>query len=299
MTQKSRIFVHGLKAHADDMWACGLLIASKPDTEFTEIIRDAKRVNEAADNDFVLDCGMKFDGVRFFDHHQFESTDDVDCAFSLIAKTFAPWVLTDEKFGPVVERVRVQDNFGIAAAEKKFGNADEWIVSESVLTELFEKEPLKIAKILAEGFVKRLSDNLETKEAEAWIRKNTRIELLENGINVLVCDTSPFKEGFSIIAYNAASSRYINEKKIEVAYGWNGDGSDARTLFRTKLGEKSLDFTKSDPNAPVFCHNSGFLLVFNPSDDCEYRKLVFQAAGSEKNLKNSDEFSEKPCEGGF
>jgi len=287
MTQKSRIFVHGLKAHADEMWACGLLIASKPEIEFTEIIRDAKRVGEAADNDFVLDCGMKHDGEHYFDHHQFESTEDVDCTFTLIAKTFAPWVLTDEKFASLAERVRIQDNFGIAVAEKKFGNADEWIVSESVLTELFEKEPMKIAKILAEGFVKRLSDNLETKDAEAWIRKNARIELLGNGINVLVCETSPFKEGFSIAAYNTASSRYINEKKIEVAYGWNGDGSDTRTLFRTRQGEKYIDFTKSAPDVPVFCHNSGFLLVFNPSDDCEYRKLVRQACVCEKNIKKS------------
>ena len=284
---RSRIFVHGLKAHADEMWASALLIASKPEIEFTEIIRDAKRIGEATENDYILDCGMKFDGIRLFDHHQFKIADDVDCTFTLIAKVFAPWIFTDEKFGPLAERVRIQDNFGIAAAEKKFGNADEWIVSESVLTELFEKEPLKIAKILAEGFVKRLSDILETKEAEAWIRKNTHIELLGNGINVLVCETSPFKEGFSIVAYNAASSRYINEKKIEVAYGWNGDGSDARTLFRTKLGEKYIDFTKSAPDAPVFCHNSGFLLVFNPSDECEYMKLVLQAADCEKNIKKS------------
>ena len=283
MTQKSRIFVHGLKAHADEMWASGLLIASKPETEFTEIIRDAKRISEAADNDFVLDCGGKFDGVRLFDHHQFESTEDVDCTFTLIAKTFAPWIITDEKFGPLLERVRVQDNFGLAAARNKFGKGDEWIVSESVMIELFEQEPLKIAKILADGFLKRQSDILEIDKAEKWIRENSRIESLGSGLNVLICCTSPFKEGFSAIAYNAASSRYINENNIEVSYGWNGDGSDERTLFRTKLGEKYLNFTKSDPAAPVFCHNSGFLLVFNPSDECEYRKLIRQACVCGKN----------------
>ena len=280
---ESRIFVHGLRAHADEMWASALLIASKPEIEFTEIIRDAKRAGEASENDFVLDCGMKFDGVRFFDHHQFESTEDADCTFTLIAKTFAPWVLSDEKFAPLAGRVRVQDNFGVAAAEKKFGKSSEWIASEFVLTGLFEKEPLKIAELLAEGFRKRKEELREIDEIAKWIESNTGIEVMENGIKVLVCEKSPFKNGFSAVAYNAASSSYVAEKKIEAVYGWNSDGSDERTLFRTKFGEKYLDFTKSAPDEPVFCHNSGFLLVFNPSCGGEYRKLILQASAGKKN----------------
>ena len=286
MTQKSRIFVHGLKAHADETWACGLLIASKPEIEFTEIIRDAKRITEAADNDFVLDCGMKFDGEHFFDHHQFESTEDVDCTLTLIAKRFAPWTLSDTKFGPVIERVRVQDNFGIPAAEKKFGKSSSWLASECVMVALFESEPLKIANMLAEGFRNRLRELNEVKEAEKWIKENSSLETFENGLKVLVIESSPFKAGFSIAGFNSASNLYSASLEAGVIYGWNSDGSDSRSLFRTR-SEKNVDFTCSAPENPVFCHNSGFLLVFDPADEAEYRKLVLQACCSDEKLKKS------------
>ena len=285
--KSGRIFVHGLKAHADEMWACGLLIASKPDIEFTEIIRDAKRINEAVDSDFVIDCGMKFDGSRFFDHHQFKNTDKVECALTLVAKTFAPWVLHDEKYAPLIERVRMQDNYGIPTAEQKFGNSSPWIVPEFTMVNLFEREPLKIANIVADGFRRRLSEIDEIKKVKEWIAANSHIEMLGGGVRVFVCETSPFKAGFSIQAYNAASRDVINENRIEVAYGWNGDGSESRTLYRTGLG-KEIDFTKAEPEKPVFCHNGGFLLVFDPADDAEYGKIVLQACDfDEKNKKSA------------
>jgi len=283
MTQKSRIFVHGLKAHADDMWACGLLIASNPDIEFTEIIRDAKRIGEASDNDFVLDCGMKHDGEHYFDHHQFESTKKADCALTLVAKRFAPWTLTDTKFGPVIERVRVQDNFGIPAAEKKFGKSSSWVASEFLMVALFEKEPLMVANMLADAFRERLSELAEIKKAEKWIEENSSLETFENSLKVLTITSSPFKAGFSIAGFNAASSLYSGSVEAGVIYGWNTDGSDSRTLFRT-YSEKNVDFTNSVPEKPVFCHSSGFLLIFDPAYDAEYRKLVLQACGSDGKL---------------
>lgn len=284
MTQKSRIFVHGLKAHADDMWACGLLIASNPGIEFTEIIRDAKRVGEATENDYILDCGMKFDGEHFFDHHQFESTEDVDCTFTLIAKTFAPWTLNDTKFGPILERVRVQDNFGIPAAENKFGKSSSWLASECVLVALFESEPLKIADMLAEGFRNRLRELNEVKEAEKWIKANSSFETLENGLKVLVIKSSPFQAGFSITGFNSACNLYSASLEAGVVYGWNSDGSGTRTLFRTR-SEKNVDFTHSAPENLIFCHSSGFLLVFDPADEAEYRKLILQADISGQNFQ--------------
>lgn len=283
---QSRIFVHGLKAHADEMWASALLIASKPDIEFTEIIRDANRIGEASENDFILDCGMKFDGIRFFDHHQLESCETVDCALTLIAKTFAPWVFSDQKFSSLIERVRVQDNFGIPAAEQKFGKSASWLASEFVLIGLFEKEPLNTAKMLAGGFVARAAEIREIEEAGKWIESNTRIEFMKGGFKMLVCESSPFKDGFSINGFNAASTVYICRNKVNVVYGWATDGSDARTLFRTRSGN-GIDFTKSAPEHPVFCHKGGFLLIFNPETEFEYRKLVLQAADQDEKSKES------------
>jgi len=288
MTQKSRIFVHGLKAHADEMWACGLLIASNPDVIFTEIIRDAKRVCEAEDTDFVLDCGMKCDGEHYFDHHQFESTDDVDCALTLVAKRFAPWTLADTKFGPIIERIRVQDNFGIPAAEKKFGKSSSWLATEFVMISLFENEPLKIAGILAEGFRNRLAEINEIERAGKWLESNSHTEISGNGIKIMVVERSPFKEGFSIVGFNAASSVYSASAGAGIVYGWNTDGSDSRTLFRTSAG-KGTDFTNSAPERPVFCHSGGFLLIFEPTYDEEYRDLVMQACGFGKKKKNTHE----------
>ncbi len=274
--KRSRIFVHGAKAHADEMWACGLLIASKPEIEFTEIVRDAKRVGEAGPNDFVLDCGMKFDGSRFFDHHQFKNTGKVECAFSLVAERFAPWTLADERFASVIERVRMQDNSGIPATEQQFGKSSPWIASEFVLLNLFEVKPLEVANIIAFGFRRRLAEIEETERAKTWLESNSHIEIVEGKVRALVCEASPFKAGFSIQAYNAASREVINKEGLEVVYGWNGDGSGNRSLFRTGYG-KFIDFRKAVPERPVFCHSGGFLLVFDPADEVEYRKLVLQA----------------------
>lgn len=285
MSQKSRIFVHGLKAHADEMWACALLIASKPEIEFTEIIRDAKRIGEADGDDFILDCGMKYDGKHLFDHHQFESTEDVDCSLSLIAKTFAPWVLSDHKFGKLIERVRVQDNFGVAEAEKKFGDSSSWLFAEQVSLELFAKEPMTAARILADGFVKRLAEISEVDELLKWIPQNSHTETVGR-FKVLVIEHSPVQAGFSLTGFNSASTIYAGKEKIEIIFGWNSDGSDSRTLFRTRCG-KDIYFTEAKPENEVFCHNSGFLLIFDPAADDEYKELIIQSDVSEKNVEKS------------
>lgn len=284
--KRSRIFVHGLKAHADEMWACGLLIASKPEIEFTEIVRDAKRVGEAGANDFVLDCGMKFDGSRFFDHHQFKNSGKSECTFSLVAETFAPWVLADERFASLIGRVRVQDNSGIIVTEQQFGKSSPWIASEFVLLNLFEVKPLEVANIIAFGFRRRLAEIAETERAKTWLESNSHIEIIEGKVRALVCEASPFKAGFSIQAYNSASRHVINKERIEVAYGWNGDGSDSRTLYKTGFG-KMINFTKAAPERLVFCHSGGFLLVFDPADEAEYRKLVLQACYLNKKMEKS------------
>lgn len=271
-----RIYTHGVRAHADEMWACGVLIAAHPDIQFDEIIRDAKRVSEATDEDFVVDCGGKHDGKRLFDHHQFGGGYDVPCALTLVCRAFAPHLLDDKEFKVCFERIRVQDTQGLPTAEKVFGKSDPYVEGERVLIQEFEENPLLVAGIIARRVLRKKAEIDESERAKEWLSARYRVEIV-NDLTVVAVEENPFKAGFSVDAFNLALNAVADAEVADITYSWIPDdpAGTGRTLFRTKVGTaKGVNFGKAKPSSLVFCHGSGFLLTFQPENEQEYRRLI-------------------------
>lgn len=69
-----RIITHGNSFHADEVTGCALLKIFKPEHDYViERIPHQAEIPENAD--YVLDVGRKFDGIKYFDHHQREESD--------------------------------------------------------------------------------------------------------------------------------------------------------------------------------------------------------------------------------
>ena len=272
----ARIFTHGVRAHADETWACGVLIATHPDVNFEEIIRDAQRVSEATDEDFVVDCGREHDGKRLFDHHQFGGGYDVPCALTLVCRAFASWLLEDAKYKVFFERIRVQDTQGLPTAEKVYGSSAPYSESEWAWIHRFEECPLIVAQMLAKEICDRKAEIDEAERAKEWLSTRYRIELV-NDLTVVAVEENPFKAGFSVNAFNLALNAVADAEVADITYGWIPDdpAGTGRTLFRTKVGTaKGVNFCKAKSSNLVFCHNSGFLLTLQPENEQEYRRLI-------------------------
>lgn len=265
--KNSRIFTHGGKATADEMLASALLIASRPDINFTEIIRDEGRLNEATKKDFIL------------------IGDDV---LSSVAKAFAPCLLNDEKFGSLIDNVRFQKTSENHGNEEKSSESSQDYLGERLIR-LYERRPEMVAEGLAIDFKERLAELEEEQEVEKWLKAHIRIEWRRLIIKVFVCEKSPYEEGFSERACDTVIDKYLNgNNEVCVFYGWNSDGSGKRNLRVNKPGEDSLDFTKARPNYVAFCRKD--VVVFKPADENEYQHLIDRAAGFAEGDENEGKF---------
>lgn len=289
MKREAKIFVHGGKAHADDMWSTGILVYALSDQyDFVEIIRDGARISEAGPNDFVVDVGLKCDDSHFFDHHQFGRSDTAPCALTLVCRAYAPWLLEDQKYGQYFERIRVQDTKGVLAAEKVFlpkpgkkervdGMSQCWAQMEWNEIKEFEEAPLETAQRLARMLKRREREIAEVEEAKTWLATHSHREIVDDIVRCVVVDENPYP-GFSIDAINVALNSVAEACRAEVTYSWDANDPNLaqRCLYRTSYG-KGIDFTRSVPATLAFCHNEGFLLVFTPETQEEYKDLIKQA----------------------
>ena len=266
----TRIFTHGGKAHADEVLAAALLIAARPDLNFTEIIRDEERLDEATKNDFIL-MGANADGI-----------------LSGVAEAFAPCLLNDEQFGSLIENIRSQKASENPGYEEKSGESFQYYLSEC-LVRSYERRPLMVAEELSIGFKERLAEIEEEQVVENWLKAHIHIEWRRLVIKVIVCEGSPYEEGFSKRACDKVLDKYLNDNnEVFVFYGWDSDGSGKRTLQVSKAGEDSFDFTKARPDYVVFCRKD--IVVFKPADENEYKHLIDCAAGFVGNDENGEKF---------
>lgn len=270
-----RIYVHGGKAHADDTWACGVLIASVPGI-CTEIIRDQRAWQHAEPEDYIVDVGYKYDGQHCFDHHQLESTPDVPCALTLVCRAFAPWLLDDLRYGPVFERIRVQDNFGLPVSDKQFGPSAPYTQAEWDMVADFEENPLETAKRIARAIQRRKKELGDIESAKTWLAEHSVIEMV-GPIRTLTLSENPYAI-YTIPAFNNACDALCAVNRVEIVYGFDpGTEGSHRTIFRTRFAGGGIDLRRCQPETPVFRHKNGFLLIFDPVSSEEYKELIRQS----------------------
>jgi len=277
--KKIIIAVHAGAAHKDDLLAAGILIAAKGWYQGSyEVIRTN---NPTGDEDYILDVGGQYDGVRLFDHHQKEAAVAGECAATLISQAFAPDLLKDSVWGPFLKLVEIQDNGGLRSLDAEFGGnrVAPLLTLEFGLIRLFEHAPTDVAGLVGEIVKDRLEFMRSVKEAGAWLEENHAVVTV-GGHAVIELLSNPRAAGLETAVVNAAQGELINKYDAVATYSFDPRdlAGKTRTLFRTRQGEDAgLDFVKSRPKNLVFAHKGGFLLNFIPSDESEYKKLVTEA----------------------
>lgn len=198
--ERLTFYTHDGKAHVDELVAISVAIAllrSKGAPMDVHIFRLPEESIPKVLNkgEFVIDAGRQFDGIKRIDHHQLSSSED--CSASLLIKAWAPELLEVPYFRSFIQRITIQDNFGLSgvSARLKTGTAFQpFLTFEFMAVRNFVKNPVKEAVRLAEWVYTEVvlgrNDHLN---ADAWMEVNSHITVTSDGIKYL--SARPFTEG--------------------------------------------------------------------------------------------------------
>jgi len=280
-----KVVTHGETAHIDEL----LAIAVMAEAEQAEVVT-VSRINHITEDMCAdpslkfVDVGGKYDGIRFFDHHQTEEAVEGHCAASLVVKDLLPELLEDDFFKTYLKRVTIQDTQGLKAASEHFiagQPAGPFLATEWGLVKIFEQTPAVAVAVMRAIIADKLNHIRETKQAEAWLAEHASIEVLPCEVSVLVLDEDPRIAGIGTQAINAAQNKFIKAAKATVHASYAFDprqpAGTARKLFRMQGAENILDFNKATPQNLLFKHKAGFQINFVPAGIKEYQQLLEQA----------------------
>lgn len=269
-----KIYVHGRLAHADDLLAAAVVIYAHPNDEF-EVIRDDGQAKNAGPDDFVLDCGMVYDGENHFDHHQLkvDKEQGCECALTLVIKRFAPWILKDPMYSEFVESVRVLDTLGPNKFKKRYGTIRN-VFQDASLQEFMEN-PTAEASRTARQFQRREYTGTMIPTYMEWIKNHSRTEGKALVFTANQWETFDVKKDRS--GFNEAVNYVTDEGGQYVTVGYDPD-DNCNVIFRTAAGEDAgVDLYKCNPEKLHFKHLGGFICKYFEQDPEEYRKLVAEA----------------------
>jgi len=72
-------------------------------------------------------------------------------------------------------------------------------------------------------------------------------------------------------------NKVVEEHRISATFSFDDKISEARTLYRTNYGHNRIDYSRSNPDNTLFCHQGGFLLKFIPADENEWKRLIIES----------------------
>lgn len=121
-----KIITHPGAPHPDETFAVALAIILFGDVE---VERREVAEDEDPDADFVLDVGGRYDGEKFFDHHQKNAPTAEDgtphCSLTLFAEKFLPKDVVQELWESGFQRIATADNG--ANPKKGVPNVSGWV----------------------------------------------------------------------------------------------------------------------------------------------------------------------------
>lgn len=200
--RKTIAVTHDKKFHADDVFTGALLkIALGEDNVEIRRTRDAADVLSA---DIIFDMGMKYDGFKYFDHHQddarlymYDSYDSPKhCAFTLIAKA----IFNDDD---LYERFMNTLGIGIAIRDNsqtellgKYSSLGTWVkyFNSTFYEDCDDDFNYEIAINIAKTLITRVIKNIE-----AWQMTNRELQSVANvSDKILILDKYiPFEDYIS------------------------------------------------------------------------------------------------------
>lgn len=278
-----KVIIHDGKAHMDEL--LGLVFLSIHKNELPSSVErvhpeDAAimvKENKISPDIYYIDCGMKLDPEKnLYDHHQ---SGDLDCSALLMFDLFFP-DLKESKLHKYLSTVSKVDTTGPNSLED-FNIKSESIryfgFSQKIILKEFEKDPINIVSIFKSGIKDMLDFEKKCVLAEIWIKKEEHTSIASiSGLNVLKYTTPPPIELSS--AVKSVDSDIIDNNDIDVIYSFDKSDTKVRTLFRTLKGDKRVNFNRAAVSELKFCHKSGFLLKFIPSNNEEWESIIKEAS---------------------
>ncbi len=270
-----KILVHNGGFHADDIFAVATLILAYPNEELKIVrSRDEKEIESA---DIVVDVGGKYDGQKFFDHHQTGGAGARPntipyASFGLIWKHFSNLVcstevaaLIDQKVVQIVDGI---DN-GVSLFSANFKDIPKYDIDSSFAsfnsTTLEPDRNQDTAFLEAVGFAKIIIQR-EIKMAEEYLE--ARKALLEgyakaDDKRIIVVDRDVHRNAFVNLPEDAlfvVRPRSNGEWGVE-AIRKTVDSFESRKNFPESWGGKrdaEFQAVSGVPDA-TFCHKGLFL----------------------------------------
>ena len=262
---------HARKAHADDMYVCGLIKALMDvpiRRKSTVAVSTLKNVEVC-----VVDVGEKYNKVfNNYDHHQKDPAVQGETALSLFIRDNVPFLLKDTKVKSLVTRINSQDNGGFRATRKDLGvsykAAQGFLFGEFGLTALFATNPNKIANIVKDFWIDKITFPKQVKLCREWLQGEyvRRDVYTKNGTLIKILEI-PRQPPFPSAIINKAQTKAIDDGEIDLCVGFDLEEVGKRTLFRTYHGEaKGIDLREIE-DSKTFSHSRGFLFSFYQDGD--------------------------------
>lgn len=294
-TNVTAIAVHGGIFHADDVICVALaniLCGGKVDV--SRLPREYK--DDYSEFLYVLDVGMKFDGDRFFDHHQKECPRYEDgrrhCAASLFWGVKGEQICSNftsdkevaaemaSRFGTLLEGIAHRDNgeldgaeeavYSISAAIKDFNSpkpfgpqqdqafAEAVVFAEAWLKSWFRSQAARLPGMLEMKRV--INDNLTDSPVLALPKGGAWQEALL---------TNPQADHIKCVCYPAFEQGQWSVQAVPVALG----SQESRLLAPKELRGAPAG-TLVGGQKLVFCHPSGFLMKVEAANAAEAIKAA-------------------------
>ncbi len=273
------VVTHSGKAHMDELLAISLLAIYKESLpkEIIRVKHDEASVilKENRENHFFIDCGLEYKPLKgYFDHHQ---SKDLDSSAKLVFDQYFKHLKDTNlyEFTNLVSEVDTKGPNALDDFKLNSPSINYFSFSGSILLKQFEKNPIEIIELYTKGIKEIIEFEVDKKKAKLWFEESENKEIITiDGVNVLQYK-HPIPADLSR-AMKSIDKEIVEENNIHVIYGYDKEDNNIRTLYRTPIGDKVVDFVKASVEETLFCHKGGFLLRFKPATDNEWEKIISQ-----------------------
>jgi len=271
------VITHPGRAHRDDLYACGLLLALQPEAVLERRNPTTGELDDPAVA--VVDVGARYEPERLnFDHHQFRKDSEPCCALTLVLR----WMgleTTARVLWPWLDGLEWLDSRGPTATAARFtpgtpardgllrmaAPAEEWMLRQ---IEAGNLEPVR-------GVGESLLNELRAIQERFRVLDQSAKWIEINGLSVL--DTRSAIAGnerpdFGVEAWYRLQGRV---PAVIVAHSPRDPG--ATNLVRVN-DHPRVDFRRLAGDPQVFwIHANGFLASARPQNDQALAKLIHEA----------------------
>lgn len=277
-----KIVTHSGKAHLDEIFAIALLSIYKKrlPVRIKRVKHDlaAYYIKRGLihKNIYFLDCGMGYNPKEnIFDHHHKE----LPSAAYLIMEYYLPYLI-DSDLGKYIKTLSDVDNYGPSILSDYSLTSDTFNFIKfpiQLILGLFDKEPLKVVEILVDAIKVEINSIELKKRAKEWLNSQGNYNIVKiSNIKLLIYNYPPDSKISKYI--KAMDYEIIDKHNIDVIYGFDPVDSRIRTLYRTTIGDKKVNFNNIKSIQPHFSHNNGFLFKFKPDSLIDISQIIDEAS---------------------